>query len=156
MWFYNYWILYAFFQVPKVIYSHIKVVYFKIRYPQMNYATGAWNLLQSGVLYIDEKKEFLSMELLFFGGGGAMFQATVNYVPTWCNWTLSRTVPVYRQYSRRPLSCRPDSFFTPSDWTRHDCTACRVHQKMAGYRQQWSICVCCFHAFASASVGSGG
>ncbi len=23
-----------------------------------------------------------------------------------------------------------DSFFTPSDWTRHDCTACRVHQKM--------------------------
>ncbi len=30
----------------------------------------------------------------------------------------------------RPGSCKPlDSFFTPSDWTRHDCTA-RVHQKM--------------------------
>ncbi len=25
----------------------------------------------------------------------------------------------------RPVSCKPlDSFFTPSDWTQHDCTAC--------------------------------
>ncbi len=32
----------------------------------------------------------------------------------------------------RPVSCKPlDSFFTPSGWTRHDCTACRVYQKMA-------------------------
>ncbi len=41
----------------------------------------------------------------------------------------------YRQLTdalaRRPVSCKPlDSFFTPSDWTRHDCTACGVDQKM--------------------------
>ncbi len=42
-------------------------------------------------------------------------------------WAKHSWVPL----AGRPVSCKPlDSFFTPSDWTRYDCTACRVHQKM--------------------------
>ncbi len=62
--------------------------------------------------------------------------------------TFADRNPYYRycyMLAERPVSCKPlDSFFTPSDWTRHDCMA-RVHQKMVNScrRARYSSYITC-------------
>ena len=70
------------------------------------------------------------------------FTSSLSYAFTRCSprprGAHSHCLSVSRvSVAGRPVSCKPlDSFFTPSDWTRHDCTACRVHQKMVNSCRQ--------------------